>query len=118
MKTSWFLMAIGLSVPVLGDEPGVVGRRPYELDWAHRTADDHPPLVDFEKLTGWQVACEDARASVVPTREQQIWDRFVAKVTYRGCGRLRAVPGRDAIQRRDRDGGQRPSFRADEGEGL
>ena len=34
MKTSWFLMAIGLSVPVLGDEPGVVGRRPYELEGA------------------------------------------------------------------------------------
>ena len=44
--------------------------------------------MDFEELTGWQVVCEDARASLVRMREQQIWDRFVAKVTYRGTGRF------------------------------
>src|SRR6478736_8928303 len=91
MKTFWFLMAMTLSIAVFGEEPGVVGRRPYELDWAHRTADDHPPLVDFEDLTGWQVTGDEARASLEPTREQQIWGRFVAKVTYRGTGRVPAV---------------------------
>ena len=91
MKTYWLLMAMTLSIPVLGEEPDVVGRRPYELEWAKRAADDHPPLVDFEELTGWQVVCADARASLVRTREQQIWDRFVAKVTYRGTGRFPAV---------------------------
>ncbi len=91
MKTSWLIMVIALSVPVLGEEPGVAGRRPYELDSAHRTADDHPPLVDFEELAGWQVSSEDARASIMPTREQQIWDRYVAKVTYRSTGRFPVV---------------------------
>ncbi len=91
MKTYWIIMAIGISVPVLGDAPGSVGRRPYELEWAHRTADDHSPLVDFEHLDGWEVSCEDARASIMQTREQQIWDRSVAKVTYRSTGRFPVV---------------------------
>ena len=91
MKTFWFLVAMGISIPVLEEEPGVVGRRPYELEWAYRTADDHPPLVDFEELTGWQVACEDAQASLTRTREQQIWGRHVAKLTYRATGRFPVV---------------------------
>ncbi len=91
MKTYWLLMAMTLSIPVLGEEPELVGRRPYELEWANRAADDHPPLLDFEELAGWQVVCENARASLVRTREQQIWDRFVAKVTYRATGRSPAV---------------------------
>ena len=91
MKTSWLLMAMTLSIPVLGKEPDLVGSRPYELDWARRTADEHPALVDFEDLTGWQAVCEDAHASLERTREQQIWDHYVAKVTYRGTGRFPAV---------------------------
>ena len=44
MKTSWFLIAMTLSIPILGEEPGVVGRRPYEVESANRKADDHVPL--------------------------------------------------------------------------
>ncbi|MCZ7600847.1 MAG: hypothetical protein M5U09_28170, partial [Gammaproteobacteria bacterium] len=32
-----------------------VGQRPYELDWAGRTQDGVPPLIDFEELDGWSV---------------------------------------------------------------
>jgi hypothetical protein len=64
----------------------VVGKRPYELDWAGRTEDDHPPLVDFEDLTGWTVETKDAEAAFVRTREEQIWGQQVAKLTYKGTG--------------------------------
>ncbi|MBI5383376.1 MAG: hypothetical protein HZA90_01675 [Verrucomicrobia bacterium] len=63
-----------------------IGKRPYELDWAGRTEDHGPPLVDFEDLTGWRVECKNAEAKFERTREQQIWGRHVGKLTYRGTG--------------------------------
>ncbi|MBN2507116.1 MAG: hypothetical protein JXQ71_10510 [Verrucomicrobia bacterium] len=63
-----------------------IGRRPYELDWAGRTHDHCPPLVDFENVDSWRVECQDAKASFERTREQQIWERYVGKLTYRGTG--------------------------------
>ncbi|NMC21688.1 MAG: hypothetical protein GYA33_14855, partial [Thermogutta sp.] len=63
-----------------------VGVRPYEMDWAGRTQDDHPALVDFEDLDGWTVDCNDAEASFARTRRQQLWGRFVGTLTYRGTG--------------------------------
>ena len=64
----------------------VVGKRPYEMNWANRHQDDHPPLIDFEELDGWRVETADAAASIVRTREQQLWDRYVARFTYRATG--------------------------------
>ena len=64
----------------------VVGKRPYEMDWANRFQDDHPPLVDFENLDGWTVTTANSAASIVRTREQQLWDKYVAKFTYRATG--------------------------------
>lgn len=76
------------------EEP--VGVRPYELEWAGRTQDDHPPLVDFENLDGWTVVTKNAAATFGRTREQQIWGRYVGKLTYRGEGsgpnEVRIVP--------------------------
>jgi hypothetical protein len=69
----------------------IVGQRPYEMEWAQRTQDNHPALVDFENLEGWTVACTDAEASIVRSREQQLWGRYVAKLTYRGTGRKPVV---------------------------
>ncbi|MBM3494236.1 MAG: hypothetical protein FJX72_07940, partial [Armatimonadetes bacterium] len=63
-----------------------IGIRPYELDWAGRSRDDHPPLVDFEDLSGWTVVTTNSVATFERTREQQIWGRYVAKLTYRGEG--------------------------------
>ncbi|HID08318.1 MAG TPA: hypothetical protein EYP10_14350, partial [Armatimonadetes bacterium] len=65
---------------------GAVGQRPYEMVWANRTQDTHPPLVDFENLDGWMVEVENAVASIMRSREQQLWGRYVAKVIYRGTG--------------------------------
>lgn len=63
-----------------------VGQRPYELDWAGRTQDGVPPLIDFEELDGWSVQSSQAIASFRQSREQQIWDQHVGKLTYRADG--------------------------------
>ncbi len=63
-----------------------VGRRPYEMEWANRTRDTRPPLVDFENLEGWTVECHDAEAQWSRSREQQIWGRYVGKLVYRRTG--------------------------------
>ena len=63
-----------------------VGKRPYEMDWAGRTKDTRPPLVDFENLDNWAVHVRDAAASWRRSREQQIWDHYVGKLVYRGTG--------------------------------
>ncbi len=67
-----------------GAEP--VGRRPYEMVWANRTADTRPPLVDFENLEGWTADCVDAKASFGRSREQQLWGQYVGALVYRGTG--------------------------------
>ncbi len=67
------------------EEP--VGKRPYEMVWANRTQDTHPALVDFESLAGWTVECTDSNASLVRCREQQLWGKYVGRLTYRGEGR-------------------------------
>lgn len=86
-----FYAAMLLAIPGLGDASGEVGKRPYELVWANRDTDAHPPLVDFEDMTGWRTVCENAHATVERTRAQQIWGRYVAKLTYRGTGRFPSV---------------------------
>jgi hypothetical protein len=66
------------------DQP--VGARPYEMQWAGRTADNHPPLVDFENLDGWTVDGRHAAATFVRSRQQQLWGRYVGQLAYRASG--------------------------------
>ena len=73
-------------VAIAGSSPAAVGLRPYEMVWAHRTEDDHPPLVDFENLDLWKVECHNAQATWELSRQQQLWGRCVGKLTYRGTG--------------------------------
>jgi len=80
------LMIATVFVTAMGQQAEAVGKRPYEMVWANRTQDDHPPLVDFENLDGWQVVAENAVATFERSREQQIWGRYVGKLTYRGTG--------------------------------
>ncbi|MBN2295203.1 MAG: hypothetical protein JXM70_22425 [Pirellulales bacterium] len=63
-----------------------VGSRPYEMVWADRTQDTHPPLVDFENLDGWTVKANDAKATLKRSRSQQLWDKYVAELVYRRDG--------------------------------
>ncbi len=81
----WIVISLAMVV-TMAQADEVVGKRPYELDWAGRTKDDHPPLIDFEDLTGWRVDTENSKASFVRTREQQIWGKYVGKLTYRATG--------------------------------
>lgn len=81
----WFPMVLACAM-VSGVAAQTVGNRPYELDWAGRVEDDHPPLVDFEDLTGWRVETKDAVATFAVSREQQIWGEGVGKLTYRADG--------------------------------
>ena len=67
------------------------GKRPYELEWAERLQDDRPPLVGFEAPIDWRVETRNAEAAFEITREQQIWGRFVGKLTYRDTGPLPEV---------------------------
>ncbi|MEN6400366.1 MAG: hypothetical protein ABFD94_00335, partial [Armatimonadia bacterium] len=64
----------------------LVGKRPYEMDWANRTQDLYPPLIDFENLDGWTVAPKSMAATFSRTREQQLWDKYVGKLVYRATG--------------------------------
>lgn len=82
---AWLCMLFALLVAAEGADE-VVGKRPYEMDWANRVQDDHPPLVDFENLDGWTVQTTHSVASLVRTREQQLWDKYVARFTYRATG--------------------------------
>ena len=81
----WLLLLL-LSVSATFAAEEVVGKRPYEMDWANRLQDDNPPLVDFENLDGWTVKTENAVASLARTREQQLWDKYVGKLKYRATG--------------------------------
>ena len=78
--------SVSLFVVSAAETAGPVGKRPYEMDWANRIQDEHPPLVDFEDLAGWRVECRNAEARFERTREQQIWGSHVGKLTYRGTG--------------------------------
>ena len=75
------LLSAGLCVAA-----DVVGKRPYEMEWAKRTTDDRPPLLDFEDMTGWRVETTNAEAHFARSREQQIWGDHVGRLAYRAVG--------------------------------
>ncbi len=79
------MMLLSQNGTVLGEE--AVGRRPCEMLWANRTSDTRSPLVDFENLDGWTVACVDARATLQRSRQQQLWGDYVGSLVYRGTGK-------------------------------
>jgi hypothetical protein len=78
------IASIVMTIPPQAD--GVAGERPYEMVWANRVKDDHPPLIDFEDLIGWRTVLSNAEATFQRSREQQIWGKYVGKLTYRGTG--------------------------------
>jgi len=61
------------------------GKRPYEMDWAGRTEDTRLPLTGFEDLSGWTVECsKGVTAEFVRTREQLLFGRYTARLSYKG----------------------------------
>lgn len=67
-----------------------IGVRPYEMDWAGRTEEVGPVLVDFENLDGWTVSTENAVATFERSREEQMYGKYVGKLTYRADGTANA----------------------------
>ncbi len=63
-----------------------VGVRPYEMDWAGRVEDEFPVVVDFEADEEWTVEVQDSVATFTRSREQQLYGKYVGKLTYRGTG--------------------------------
>ena len=63
-----FIVCVAASVSAIGQQEKI-GVRPYEMDWAGRTKDDWPSLVDFENLDGWTVEAENSIATFERTRE-------------------------------------------------
>ena len=60
-----------------------IGVRPYEMDWAGRTEEARQALVDFENLDGWTVEAVGSVATFEPSREEQMYGKYVGKLTYR-----------------------------------
>ncbi|MBM4082576.1 MAG: LamG domain-containing protein, partial [Planctomycetes bacterium] len=62
-------------------------QRPYEMLRAGRR-EERTPLVDFEDVSGWEVAQHfGARCALRRSQLQQMWGSYVAEVTYSGSSR-------------------------------
>ncbi|MCL2744262.1 MAG: hypothetical protein FWE67_10455, partial [Planctomycetaceae bacterium] len=75
------LLAFLFTFPLLAEEQ--IGVRPYEMERAGRTADVRPPLIDFENLDNWTVETVESEAAFTVSREQQLWNKHVGKLTYK-----------------------------------
>ena len=60
-----------------------IGVRPYEMDWAGRTEEVNPVLIDFEQFGGWKIETENSVADFKQSREEQLYGDYVGKLTYR-----------------------------------
>ena len=87
MQRDWLGVVVFLGlVAVAGSAEPPIGERPYEMDWAGRMEAPRPALVDFENLDGWIIEGKNSVATLETSREQQLWDRYVGKLTYRADG--------------------------------
>ncbi len=71
-----------------------VGERPYEMVWANRKEPSGPGLpLTFQRLEGWSIKVEgETDAELALSQAQNIWDRPVAKLRYRGSGKSEDKP--------------------------
>ena len=68
------------------------GERPYEMTWANRR-EPAPPTLTFTQLTGWNIKVENgAQATLQVTHAQNVWNRSVARLRYRGSGKKDSNP--------------------------
>ena len=89
MRVRFTLLTLSLfvlltaSATVLFAAEEKVGKRPYEMDWAGRVEEVREPVVDFENLDGWTVQTVNSVASFERSREEQMYGKYVGKLTYR-----------------------------------
>lgn len=68
------------------------GDRPYEMVWARRK-EPAPPTLAFDNLQGWRMEVSgEAQAVLQVSRAQNVWDRPVGKLRYRGSGQSTSKP--------------------------
>ena len=68
------------------------GERPYEMTWVQRT-EPAAPTIRFDQLAGWKMELEGgAQASLQLSRAEDVWNRPVARLRYRGEGKTNAEP--------------------------
>ncbi len=68
------------------------GERPYEMVWANRQ-EPAPPTLTFENLQGWQVEVHNGAEAILQlSRAQNVWNRPVAKLRYKGNGQGNSAP--------------------------
>lgn len=68
------------------------GERPYEMVWANRR-EPAPPTLTFQQLQGWRMEVHNGAEAVLQvSRAQDVWDRPVAKLRYRGNGQANSAP--------------------------
>ena len=95
MRQIIIALLLGALAPAALAQEESVGKRPYEMDWARRTEDQHRSLVDFEDLSGWKAEATHSEATFTRSREQQLFGQYVGKLVYRGTGpgpKVRMVP--------------------------
>ena len=76
----------------LGAEEEKIGVRPYEMDWAGRTTEVRPALIDFETLGDWTLQTENSFASFSQSREEQMYGEYVGKLVYRMADEKAGAP--------------------------
>lgn len=69
-----------------------IGVRPYEMDWAGRTEEVRPALIDFETFGAWTVETENSVAAFTQSREEQMYGQYVGKLVYRMADEKGAAP--------------------------
>lgn len=85
MDVSW-RKAVFLALAALPGARLPAGGRPYEMVWANRAADDHPPLLALTDPAGWRVECRDAAAAFTRSTDELLFGDAVCKLTYRAAG--------------------------------
>jgi hypothetical protein len=83
----FFCGVMGMTQVVTEFDPNEpVGQRPYEMEWAGRK-EPRSPTITFADLRGWRMEVSgEAQAIFRPSREQNVWNRPVGKLVYKGNG--------------------------------
>ena len=61
-------------------------RRPYEMEWAGRTADDRPPLCALTTGKGWRISGSNSEATFTRATARLLFGDGVARLRYRALG--------------------------------
>ena len=77
----WATLLAAGALSVLADS-----RRPYEMDWSGRTADDRPPLCALTTGRGWRISGNNSEATFTRATARLLFGDGVARLRYRSLG--------------------------------